>query len=146
MTAPAPEPDPDGHEADADAVSPAAHDGAWDDALADLAHDLARHAALPVRLLPAAADVDTVRAAIVEGLQRTRRGPQGTVAAPDVWAAFLRGAPPQWEELPGACAVRMAVEVLLAWDCDGVRHDERAAWLAACDGLAVAIRVARAAT
>ena len=121
-------------------------DADWDADLTDLAHDLARHAALPVRLLPPEAPADVVRAAILVGLRQTRRGPQGVVAARELWAAFRVNARPSWQRRAQTVALESAVERLLAWEARLAEEPgagERTAWLRACDDVAVAIGAAR---
>ncbi|MEZ4432501.1 MAG: hypothetical protein R3F65_08820, partial [bacterium] len=49
--------------------------------LDDLQHDLGKHLALPLRMLPRDASDDDVRAAARTALWRTRRGPESSTDA-----------------------------------------------------------------
>lgn len=55
---------------------------------ARLKHDLGRYVALQCRWLDDHADADALRAALIDDLTATRRGPDGTQTAVQVWAPF----------------------------------------------------------
>jgi hypothetical protein len=85
------------------------------DLLDDLQHDLCKHAALPLRLLPKGASDAEVRAAVAQGLLHTQRGPLGVTSAERIWQRFCQDAPAEWRDLPGAAEVEAAVADVLAW-------------------------------
>lgn len=85
------------------------------DLLDDLQHDLGKHLRLPLALLPADADAEAVRTAVVDGLLRTRHGPHGTEPAEAVWKAFLDAAPEGWLQHRAAAPLLRAVEQALGW-------------------------------
>lgn len=82
--------------------------------LDDLQHDLGKHLALPVRMLPRDADEAAVRAALHTALWRTRRGPSGVRDAEALWAEFREALGEHLE--PSVFApVTAAVERALGW-------------------------------
>jgi hypothetical protein len=111
------------------------------DALADLQHDLGKHAPLPLRMLPADADDRAVRAAARDALRRTRRGPNGVTDAATLWDDFRVEVGPL-PAGPAADALREAVARALAWDArlDAPAPLDRAALTADLAALSPAIR------
>lgn len=87
---------------------------ALSDILDDLQHDLGKHLALPVRMLPADADEATVRAAVHTALWRTRRGPSGVRDAASLWAEF-RAALGEHLDPAAFAPLTVAIERALAW-------------------------------
>lgn len=83
--------------------------------LDDLQHDLGKHLALPLRLLPADADDAAVRAAARTALCRTRRGPDGATDAATLWADFRAELAPALAGAPGWRRLEGAVERALSW-------------------------------
>lgn len=85
------------------------------DLLNDLQHDLGKHLLLPVALLPATASPAEVRIAVLAALERTRHGPSGTVAAANLWQAFVADAGAGWPWPGAATALQAAVATALSW-------------------------------
>lgn len=114
--------------------------GAVLELLFDLKHDLSKHLRLPLGMLPADAAPSAVRAALEEGLCRTRPGPGGARSARAIWEAFLA----EWESggVLDVSDLRQAVERALAWE-DAVAGPRplgsRAEVLADLDGVGTAI-------
>ncbi len=87
------------------------------DHLSLLEHDLGKHLALPLGMLPAGAAPAEVREALVTSLRRTRRTRGRVLSARQIWAAFrseageaLLASGERWS------AVCAAVERALAWE------------------------------
>lgn len=87
---------------------------ALSDILDDLQHDLGKHLALPLRMLPADADEATVRAALRTALWRTRRGPSGVQDAESLWVAS-RAALAEHLDPAAFAPLIAAIERALAW-------------------------------
>ena len=85
------------------------------DAIDDLAHDLGKHARLPLRMTPIEVDEQTVRAAGLTGLLRTRRSPRGDMSAEDIWARFKADVGNNLSGLSSWQPLGDAVDTALAW-------------------------------
>ena len=55
------------------------------DLVLELQHDLGKYLRLPVAMLPAESGPEDLRAAVVEAVYRTRRGPRGERGAQEIW-------------------------------------------------------------
>lgn len=58
------------------------------ESLYDLNHDLGKYIRLPLAMLPENASPSEVVSAIVEGIERTRKGPSGIRSAQDIFNAY----------------------------------------------------------
>lgn len=88
------------------ARDPLAH-AALVETVARLKHDLGKYVCFQARWLAPDASFDDVRAALEADLLATRRGPDGVVSAPDVWAG-LRAPLVGAEPLPGGSVVDLS--------------------------------------
>jgi hypothetical protein len=99
------------------------------DLLAALEHDLGKHLALPVTMLPASATpgalADAVRAALTA--TRTVRGRR--TSARELWQAFTREAGPLVRRATAFVALAGVVERALAWEARLDEPVDRAAVL-----------------
>lgn len=84
------------------------------DALDDLLHDLGKHIALPLNLLPDGAKPGALREAATVALLKTRRSAGVGTPAAQIWADFLEEHP-QASALAGFEGMRRAVDRALAW-------------------------------
>jgi hypothetical protein len=116
------------------------------DILDDMQHDLGKHLALPLLMLPSDADDDTVREAARTALWSTRRGPTGTVDAERMWNDFRATIAGDAATLGGWLGLVSAIERALAWRArlDDPRPLGRAALVADLSAVGDAIRALRA--
>ena len=91
--------------------------------LDDLLHDLGKYIALPVNMLPKAAQVEDFRLALETALKRTRNGPTGVLSARQIWLEFVADSGNAYESRSGWSRLQSAVGAALAWeqslDADG---------------------------
>jgi hypothetical protein len=85
------------------------------DALSDLQHDLGKHLAWPLAMLPADASDADRREALRCALIETRTGPSGTRPAAAIWRSFLDEVGDALMVRPEWCALVDAVEGALTW-------------------------------
>lgn len=83
--------------------------------LDDMQHDLGKHLALPLRMLPPDADDDAVREAARTALWRTRRGPEGTADAESLWEDYRAELAGVLDGTAGWPALVTAVARVLSW-------------------------------
>lgn len=86
------------------------------DALSDLQHDLGKHIAMPVTMLPADATDADLREAVQTALTETRRSPAGTRNAYEIWEGFLVEIGDALTAVPGWNSLTVAVDQALAWE------------------------------
>lgn len=109
-------------------------------------HDLGKHLALPLLMLPSDADDDTVREAARTALWSTRRGPTGTVDAERMWSDFRAAIAGEAATLAGWPGLVSAIERALAWRgrLEDPKPLGRAALVADLSAVGDAIRALRA--
>lgn len=116
--------------------------------LDDLQHDLGKHLALPLRMLPRDASDDDVRAAAHTALWRTRRGPESSTDAARLWHDYRAELAEALAGTPAWGALEAAVARVLSWRArlDDPKPLPRAALEADLAAVGDAIRALRAET